>query len=85
MRAMEKNPVDRFQSAGEMLDDIEAFRRNPNMVFHYGPAQIGGAYNGARSMEAYDNSTRFPASYNDNYEYEEELVRSGRAPKAPWW
>ena len=82
MRAMEKNPVDRFQSAGEMLDDIEAFRRNPNMVFHYGPAQIGGAYNGARSMEAYDNSTRFPASYNDNYEYEEELVRSRKSAKS---
>ena len=29
MKAMEKNPVDRFQSAGEMLDDIEEFRQKP--------------------------------------------------------
>ena len=32
---MEKNPVDRFQSAGEMLDDLDEFRRDPNLVFRY--------------------------------------------------
>lgn len=80
MKAMEKNPVDRFQSAGEMLEDIEKFRRNPTMVFHY-DLQTGAAnYDAARSMEAYDSS-RFTPSYNDNYEYEEELVRSRKSAK----
>ena len=82
MKAMEKNPVDRFQSAGEMLDDIDSFRRNPNIVFQYGPATGGGQYNAnaARSMEAYDSS-RFTPSYQDDYEYEEELVRSRKSAK----
>ena len=80
MKAMEKNPVDRFQSAGEMLDDIDRFRRNPNIVFQYGPAMGGGQYDAARSMEAYDSS-RFTPSYQDDYEYEEELVRSRKQAK----
>ncbi len=80
MRAMEKNPIDRFQSAGEMLDDLEAFRRNPNMVFHY-DLQTGAApYDSSARLDAYDNS-RFTPSYEDNYEYEEELVRSRRSAK----
>ncbi len=36
MRAMQKNPRDRYQSAAEMLLDIEEFRRNPNIKFDYG-------------------------------------------------
>ena len=80
MKAMEKNPVDRFQSAGEMLDDIEVFRRNPATVFNY-VLQTGVAnYDVARSMEAYD-SRRTAPDYNDNYEYEEELVRSRKRAK----
>lgn len=80
MRAMEKNPIDRFQSAGEMLDDLEAFRRNPNMVFRY-DLQTGAApYDSSARLDAYDNS-RFTPSYEDNYEYEEELVRSRRSAK----
>ena len=62
MKAMEKNPVDRFQSAGEMLDDIEEFRRNPSMVFQY-DLQTGAAhYDASRSMDAYDNSRFTPNS-----------------------
>lgn len=79
MRAMEKNPMDRFQSAGEMLDDLEAFRRNPNMVFHY-DLQTAAPYDASRRLDSYDNS-RFTPSYEDNYEYEEELVRSRRSAK----
>lgn len=35
MRAMQKNPRERYQSAAEMLRDLEAFKRNPNIVFEY--------------------------------------------------
>lgn len=80
MKAMEKNPVDRFQSAGEMLDDLDQFRRNPNVVFHYDLQTANARYDASRSMEAYDSSRQAP-SYNDDYEYEEELVRSRRSAK----
>lgn len=80
MKAMEKNPVDRFQSAGEMLDDLEQFRRNPNMVFRYDFQVSPSAYDSSRQMDAYD-SNRFKPTYDDNYEYEEELVRSRKSAK----
>ena len=34
-RAMAKVPSERYQSAGEMLADIEAFKRNPSVKFEY--------------------------------------------------
>ncbi len=79
MKAMEKNPIDRFQSAGEMLDDLERFRRNPNIMFQY-DLQTHQNYDAARSMDAYDNS-RFTPSYDDSYEYEEEYVRARRGAR----
>ena len=80
MRAMEKNPVDRFQSAGEMLDDMDRFRRNPSVVFHY-DLQAGRVdYDTSRNIDSYD-SARFKPSYNDSYEYEEEYVRSQRGAR----
>lgn len=35
MKAMQKNPDDRYHSAVEMLSDIERFRLNPGIVFNY--------------------------------------------------
>ena len=35
MRAMEKQPEDRYTSAAEMLSDIDRFRLNPSIVFDY--------------------------------------------------
>ena len=90
MKAMEKDPMDRFQSAGEMLDDLEQFRRNPNMVFRYGYQTDISSNSGARRADLYAGGGRQPASrqrerytpaYDDNYEYEEELVRSRRGAK----
>ncbi|MEE0956598.1 MAG: Stk1 family PASTA domain-containing Ser/Thr kinase [Ruminococcus sp.] len=40
MRAMEKNPEDRYTSAAEMLSDIERFRLNPSIIFDYGDAFV---------------------------------------------
>ncbi|MCH5354050.1 MAG: Stk1 family PASTA domain-containing Ser/Thr kinase [Acutalibacter sp.] len=81
MKAMEKSPMDRFQSAGEMLDDLEAFRRNPNMVFRYDLQTNVVPYDSSRRIDSYDNSSRFTPTYEDDYEYEEELVRSRRSAK----
>ncbi len=35
MKAMQKDPEDRYHSAVEMLSDIERFRLNPGIIFHY--------------------------------------------------
>ncbi len=35
MKAMQKDPEDRYHSAVEMLSDIERFRLNPSIVFNY--------------------------------------------------
>ena len=35
MRAMQKNPIDRYQSASEMLVDVDEYKRNPNVKFDY--------------------------------------------------
>ncbi len=35
MKAMQKNPRDRYQTAAEMLLDLEEFKRNPNIKFDY--------------------------------------------------
>lgn len=35
IRAMQKNPNDRYQSASEMLLDISEFKKNPNVKFDY--------------------------------------------------
>ncbi|MDD5952459.1 MAG: Stk1 family PASTA domain-containing Ser/Thr kinase [Oscillospiraceae bacterium] len=36
LKAMQKDPQKRYQSAREMLIDLEAFRRDPSIQFHYG-------------------------------------------------
>ena len=41
MKAMQKNVSDRYQTASEMLNDIEQFKRNPNIKFNYILASTG--------------------------------------------
>ena len=82
MHAMEKNPAQRFPSAADMLEDVERFRRNPEIVFRYGE-QVDRAYAGT-SADIYGNMQQnaAPQKYNDNYEYEEEYVRSKNGARA---
>lgn len=40
LRAMQKEPVMRYQTASEMLKDIDEFKKNPSVVFEY--KYIGG-------------------------------------------
>ena len=84
MKAMEKSPAMRFQSAGEMLSDIERFRLNPAITFGYNYKQDMDA---TRHMDIYETTKptapvyRPAPVYNDNYEYEEELVKSKKSAK----
>lgn len=74
LKAMQKNPAQRYQSAAEMLNDIEAFRRNPSISFQYkyfvdeNPTKYVGAINSVKNAES--------VTYNDSYEYEEDLDTS---------
>ena len=73
MRAMQKDPAHRYQSASEMLRDVEEFRRNPSVSFQYKyfvdekPTKYIDAINNVKGSE-------IPA-YNDNYEYEEVVEK----------
>ena len=81
MHAMEKNPAQRFPSAADMLEDVERFRRNPEMVFNFGE-QMDHAY-AHGSAGIYGNvRPNQQAKYNDGYEYEEEYVRSRNGARA---
>lgn len=35
LRAMQKDPAARYQTAGEMINDLEEFKKNPGIVFDY--------------------------------------------------
>lgn len=35
MRAMQKDPAQRYQTAGEMIKDLEEFKKNPGIIFEY--------------------------------------------------
>ena len=75
---MQKNVSQRYQSAAEMLRDIEEFRRNPDIVFEYKyfvddkTHQIYGRHSYGRGGDTGS------VSYNDNYEYVEEDMKGRR-------
>ena len=81
MKAMQKDPSQRYQSASEMLRDIEEFRRNPSLSFQYKyfvdekPTKYIDAINTVKSSE--------PPVYNDNYEYEEVVEKRKKKSVAP--
>ncbi|MEE1319542.1 MAG: Stk1 family PASTA domain-containing Ser/Thr kinase [Ruminococcus sp.] len=62
MKAMQKQPTDRYTSAAEMLSDIERFRLNPSIVFDYGSSFV-------------DNQpTKFVGSLKDTKKTETKIV-----------
>lgn len=42
LKAMEKDPADRYQSAREMMEDLQAFKEDPDGVFGYYPELFEG-------------------------------------------
>ena len=70
MKAMQKNPAQRYQSAAEMLRDIEEFKRNPSINFQY---KYILDENPNKYVDAINNVKSEPQPiYNDNYVYEED-------------
>lgn len=84
LHAMEKNPAQRYQSAAEMLRDIEQFRRNPSISFQYKyfvdekPTKYIDAINTVRGSDTdpyqqpYSPPSRQPVEYDDSYDYPED-------------
>lgn len=79
MRAMQKNPRDRYQSASEMLMDLDEFRKNPSIKFDY-------HYFVDREPTKFVESGRIPpvkaapGQKNDEPEEEEEKATSKTMP-----
>ena len=79
MKAMQKDPKLRYQSAKEMLDDIELFKQNPSIVFDYKYMAPN------RTDDESGNDIEFRSSanadpYSDDYgKYAEEAEK----PKSP--
>lgn len=75
LKAMQKDPAQRYQSAAEMLEDIELFRRNPSIKFQY---QYFIDEKPTKYIDAI-NSVKGPVpepNYDDDYAYEEDNVKT---------
>lgn len=84
LRAMRKDPKQRYANAGEMLEAIEIFRHNPSVSFRY-------SYFVDETPTKYvDSLSRVPAAapepvYEDSYDsYDDELAGSGAKTAVKW-
>ncbi len=69
LKAMQKQPSDRYASAAEMLSDIERFRLNPSIVFDYGASFVDNQPTKfVSSLKDTKNNNSYEDSYNDNKE-----------------
>ena len=68
LRAMEKNPEDRYQSTAEMMSDIDAFKVNPNMTFGYYQEED----------DEYEEDEEYVTAVDDDEEIEDEENGRGR-------
>lgn len=70
LKAMQKDPMQRYQSAAEMLRDIELFRQNPTIRFNY---QYYSGDNSTRYVDSDATAEVDPQSgYSDDYVYTED-------------
>lgn len=69
LKAMQKQPSDRYASAAEMLSDIERFRLNPSIVFDYSASFVDNQPTKfVSSLKDTKNNNSYEDSYNDNKE-----------------
>lgn len=66
--AMERNPSRRYQSASEMMKDIETFKHNPDVIFGY---KTGGDIDARKSRES---TIFFNPVKNDNNSDDSEII-----------
>ena len=78
LKAMQKDPARRYQSAAEMLTDIEEFKRNPSIEFQY-KYFIDDAPTKFIGREDISSTSALPADTAEDEE-EEDNVRSPLMP-----
>jgi len=84
LRAMRKNPNQRYESAKEMLQAIETFRKNPATKFNYSYFVDGAPTKYVETIEK--PAARMPAeSYHDDYGIYEEEGSSTRSKTVVKW
>jgi serine/threonine-protein kinase len=77
LKAMKKDPNQRFSSAADMLEAMLRFQKDPSVRFDYKyfiddkPTKYVDAINSVRSRQQREN-------YDDNYEYKEERSRNSK-------
>ena len=82
LKAMQKDPMDRYQSARDMMDDIETFKENPDTcVFGYFPQILGETVR--KTAGAGEDKTRFFTPVDQPQSTEPE--RSPRAGDASYY
>lgn len=55
LRAMQKDPLLRYQTAAEMLRDIDEFKRNPSVVFEYKYLDMDGSTKYFNKLDAHQD------------------------------
>lgn len=82
LKAMQKNPQQRYQSAREMLVDLDAFRRDPNVRFHY--MYTSAAEEATRVVDGLDNVVvQESDSFYQTPVRQTSVQRTSPAPEAP--
>lgn len=95
LRAMQKEPQARYQTAGEMISDLEDFKKNPGIVFDYkynstdGTAKYADRSNPAAEMEAARRKSRirvdedYDDDEDDDYDDDDDEYEERRSPMIP--
>lgn len=74
LKAMQKTPMQRYQSATEMMQDIDTFRKNPLKTFNYQYTTEDTASKYVDATTA--NSTTGPIHYDDDFDYVDDISSS---------
>ncbi len=92
LRAMQKEPNARYQTAGEMITDLEEFKKNPGIVFDYkynstdGSSKFADRINPAVEQEKQRRKNMVAEDYDnddDYYDDDDDEVEERRSPLIP--
>lgn len=96
LKAMQKDPTARYQTAGEMITDLEEFKNNPGMVFDYKPGAAESSSKSSMTLSPVSEAekVRVPVKMEDyededeeyedeEYDDDEEEVEERRSPVIP--
>ena len=70
MRAMQKNPRDRYQSVAEMLLDIEEYKKDPSIIFDY--SYLVEDRHDEQMQDSFTDDFEEDEYYDDNGDYEDQ-------------